>query len=138
MKAGRKKYELVGNRFGRLVVKEECGRSKSGDVRWRCLCDCGNETTVLGTSLTSGYTKSCGCMIIGKNSNLWKGGIACEQYCSIWLDKEFKKSILERDNYQCQNSACWGTGNRLTGHHIDYNKKNCDTSNIITLCNSCN
>jgi hypothetical protein len=68
----------------------------------------------------------------------WQGGIACEPYCSVWLDKEFKKSILERDNYQCQNPDCWGTSIRLTGHHIDYDKKNCDPSNIITLCNSCN
>jgi len=74
----------------------------------------------------------------GSNHPQWKGGIACEPYCPIWLDKEFKKSILERDNYQCQNPDCWGTDNRLMGHHIDYNKKNCDPSNIITVCGSCN
>jgi len=27
---------------------------------------------------------------------------------------------------------------KLMGHHIDYNKKNCDPSNIITVCGSCN
>ena len=68
----------------------------------------------------------------------WKGGISCEPYCAVWLDKEFKESIKERDNYICQNPDCWGTSRRLTIHHIDYNKKNCSPTNLITLCNSCN
>ena len=77
-------------------------------------------------------------LVMGRNNPNWRGGIACEPYCQIWFNKEFKKSILERDNYQCQNPGCYGTGSRLAGHHIDYNKKNCDPSNIITLCDSCN
>ena len=68
----------------------------------------------------------------------WKGGITCEPYCDAWADKEYKKSILERDNYQCQNPDCWGTSKRLTIHHIDYVKKHCDPWNLITVCNSCN
>jgi len=77
-------------------------------------------------------------LFCGKNHPFWKGGIACEPYCEIWIEPEFKQMILERDNYQCQNPDCWGTGNKLMRHHIDYNKKNCDPSNIITVCNSCN
>ena len=76
--------------------------------------------------------------ISGPNNHNWKGGISCEPYCGVWLDKEFKESILERDNHQCQNPDCWGTSERLTIHHIDYNKKNCGPENLITLCRSCN
>ena len=72
-----------------------------------------------------------------RNPN-WKGGIMCEPYCDVWLDKEYKESILERDNHRCQNPDCWGISKRLTIHHIDYNKKNCGPDNLITLCNSCN
>ena len=68
----------------------------------------------------------------------WKGGISCEPYCDVWLDKGFKESIKERDAYECQNPDCWGTSDRLTIHHIDYNKKNCRPENLITLCRSCN
>lgn len=76
--------------------------------------------------------------LMGEGSPRWKGGISCEPYCDAWADKEYKKSILERDNYQCQNPDCWQTSKRLTIHHIDYNKKNCEPENLITLCRSCN
>ena len=75
---------------------------------------------------------------MGEDSPHWKGGISCEPYCDAWADKEYKKSILERDNYECQNPDCWGTSKRLTIHHINYVKKHCDPWNLITLCNSCN
>jgi hypothetical protein len=74
----------------------------------------------------------------GSGNPSWKGGISCEPYCDVWRDKEFKESIKERDNYQCQNPDCWGKNDVLTIHHIDYNKKNCRPENLITLCNSCN
>lgn len=68
----------------------------------------------------------------------WQGGIACEPYCDVWLDKDFKKSIKQRDGYKCMNPDCWKTAKRLAIHHIDYVKKNCDPKNLITLCTSCN
>jgi hypothetical protein len=74
----------------------------------------------------------------GSGNPNWRGGISCEPYCDIWLDKEFKEDIKKRDNYKCQNPDCWGTSGRLVIHHIDYNKKNCSPNNLITLCNSCN
>jgi len=74
----------------------------------------------------------------GENNPNWKGGISCEPYCDAWDDKEYKDSIKERDNYQCQNPDCYGISKKLCLHHIDYNKKNCSPNNLITLCNSCN
>lgn len=56
--------DITGQRFGKLVAIEPCGREKSGVVRWRCKCDCGNFTEVSGTSLRAGTTKSCGCGVI--------------------------------------------------------------------------
>lgn len=31
---------------------------------WKCLCDCGNTTTVSSDKITSGWTSSCGCFRI--------------------------------------------------------------------------
>lgn len=52
---------LVGERFGKLVVIEQDGRSKYRNVIWKCQCDCGNVKSILSGHLLSGSTKSCGC-----------------------------------------------------------------------------
>lgn len=55
-----------------------------------------------------------------------------------------KEEIRKRDNYKCQNCGMTEEehlsvyGTLLTVHHIDYNKKNCEKTNLITLDRSCN
>ena len=56
--------DLTGQRFGRLVVMYQVESdiiSGKPATKWHCKCDCGNEVDVLGRSLTSGSTQSCGC-----------------------------------------------------------------------------
>lgn len=53
--------DLTGQRFGRLVPTEPTRNTRYGWY-WRCTCDCGNETEIRGTSLTTAGTKSCGCL----------------------------------------------------------------------------
>lgn len=59
---------LVGQRFGRLLVTEYLGiaRTRSGHTysQFKCLCDCGNETVKPGKGLHSGKINSCGCLRI--------------------------------------------------------------------------
>jgi hypothetical protein len=74
----------------------------------------------------------------GANAPNWKGGVSCDPYCDAWADKEYKKDIKERDGNQCLNPHCKRISDRLSIHHIDYNKQNCSPSNLITLCISCN
>lgn len=62
----------------------------------------------------------------------WKNGISCEPYSSEWT-KVLKHSIRIRDFFTCK--ICEKRG--WVVHHIDYNKKNCDPNNLITLCSSC-
>jgi hypothetical protein len=75
---------------------------------------------------------------MGPESSQWRGGISCEPYCDVWLDKDFKDSIKERDENKCLNPDCWSNTKRLSLHHINYNKKDCKLTNLITLCISCN
>ena len=56
-----KKIDLIGKRFGRLIVICEYDKDKDGKIRYLCKCDCGNKTTVRGYSLRRGDTTSCGC-----------------------------------------------------------------------------
>ena len=52
---------IVGKRFGRLIVLTDSGQRKGRKVLWKCKCDCGNTIIVKSTQLTSGKTQSCGC-----------------------------------------------------------------------------
>lgn len=58
--------DRVGERFGRLVVLSRAddyvAPNGKRHVMWKCLCDCGNETTVDVCQLIQGKTKSCGCL----------------------------------------------------------------------------
>lgn len=59
-----KKNDLTGQKFHSLLVLEEIPmqeRKNKAKVEWKCLCDCGNYTTVITNYLKSGHTKSCGC-----------------------------------------------------------------------------
>lgn len=139
------KVSLVGRRFNRLLVLKYYGSNSHKNALWECKCDCGNTVVVSSNCLMSGHSGSCGCYVkfinglkCGPKSSNWKGGISYEPYCDAWRDKEYKKSILERDDFRCQNTNCNKIYKRLNIHHIDYNKKNCHPTNLITLCISCN
>jgi hypothetical protein len=71
----------------------------------------------------------------------WRGGIASSEYTEEWKVK-FLDSIRERDNFICQECGIHqeelvGRIAKLDIHHIDYNKKNCNPDNLISLCRSC-
>jgi hypothetical protein len=57
---------LIGQRFGRLVVVEYTGRSANRQSKWYCRCDCGAVTVVRSDGLTTGHTLSCGCYRLNK------------------------------------------------------------------------
>ena len=57
-----KKIDLTGQPFGLLLVLYEFGRSKGGQVLWKCRCECGNECVVRSTNLKNQHTQSCGCL----------------------------------------------------------------------------
>lgn len=60
------RYDLTGQRFGRMTVLEyagsyefPCGTKKP---MWICRCDCGKVCEVIGQNLLNGRTRSCGCL----------------------------------------------------------------------------
>lgn len=65
--------DLVGRRFGRLTVMERAGTNKHRQALWKCACSCGNETILSTSTLKSGGTKSCGCLVHVVKPRLWKG-----------------------------------------------------------------
>lgn len=64
MRKGQRKGEIIdisNNRFGKLIAINVLERGKYGYI-WRCICDCGKETSVYYMSLVSGNARSCGCL----------------------------------------------------------------------------
>ena len=142
-----KAQNLVGQKFGRLTVKDKAGYFKSkGGTYYLCDCDCGNkDIKVLGSVLKSGKQVSCGCWRVeqhtGENNPNWKGGILSEQRkernskaYTVWRD-----AVYERDDYTCQ--CCGQRGGKLNAHHIKsfskYPSLRFEVSNGITLCENC-
>lgn len=76
---------------------------------------------------------------MGEKSPQWLGGISFEPYSSEF-NKQLKEKIRQRDNFTCWkcSKAQKEENRKLAIHHIDYNKKNCSESNLISLCRSCN
>jgi len=145
--------DLTGQKFGRLfVVGLSDRRGNRGQYYYDCKCDCGNDTTVEGTSLSSGATQSCGCLqrevssermsaMVGELNPMWDATKTDEDRDSGHTSaghQAWRASVLERDEYTC---ACCGSNKDLHAHHIlpysEYIELREDVDNGITLCDGC-
>lgn len=103
-----KRIEMEGKKFNRLQVIERVDNDKYGRPMYKCTCDCGNTVNVLGKSLRSGNTKSCGCLRVEKTKqikhfvnkktnpklyNIWFG---MKRRCSEKTDDMHRKSYFKR------------------------------------------
>jgi hypothetical protein len=88
--------DLVGQRFGRLVVAERAG-SRHWKPDWRCICDCGGTTIVTGYNLRAGVTTSCGCRqrSVLPDSCMKHGGTGTRMY-RVW--KNMRGRCLNANN----------------------------------------
>lgn len=93
---GRKAIDLTGKKFGRLTVT---GRNpengKQGQPYWDCICECGKESRVVGQSLKTGNTASCGCL---RNDN---AGRPVEH----GLSRSYQHSTWVNINARCHNES---------------------------------
>ena len=77
----------------------------------------------------------------GKNCHLWRGGIYKNKYPTNWTD-DLKESIRKRDNYKCKicdvrQNELKSINRKLDIYHIDYDKNNLDSNNLLSLCRKC-
>ncbi len=66
----------------------------------------------------------------------WQGGKSFEKYTLDWTNT-LRRAIRERDFYTCQICKEPQGDKAFDVHHIDYDKKNCNSDNLVTLCRSC-
>jgi len=142
----------------------ECNK-KSKKIKRKCLT-CGKELLAFPYDVKNGHGKYCskkcvnisfkgkkatkeqmkglkiGQKLSGEKHGNWKGGISKLPY-SINFNKKMKKEVLKESNSICH--VCGITnkkhlelcGKSLYSHHIDYNKQNTTTDNLISLCSKC-
>ncbi len=148
------KKDLTGSVFGRLTVLEESSkRSNSGDLFWRCLCECGTETLVSTNSLKRKVTTSCGCFArevakklaqerVGAKNHSWNPNLTQEDRERGRNFPEYtawRLQVWKRDGFRCQ--ACFRRGGTIVAHHIKNYSTNkelrVDVNNGCTLCAEC-
>lgn len=113
-------------RFGNLVAKEYLGNRK-----WKCLCDCGNETIVSTDKLSMNPnrrgTKSCGCLIgkLSKNNNFFTnidteekayivGFIAADGCITCSKNSYYLKIRLQKNDYELLEKIKKAIGSKAT------------------------
>lgn len=90
---GRKRSDISGHRFGRLVAQQYVFDDKNGKPCWSFLCDCGNEKILPTTSVQSGRTQSCGCIRSEKTRKIHLTDISGQRFGRLIA----VKSTEERD-----------------------------------------
>lgn len=112
--------DLTKGIFGRLVVQEYVGSNKRGQALWKCLCECGNTVTAVGSDLLRGHTKSCGCLRRQSTSERRFKNLAGRIFERLTVQKHqgFNKqgNALWECLCECGNIAIVTSGNLLNGH----------------------
>ena len=158
--------DLVGKRFGKLlVIQRHDIRGDSGQIKWECVCDCGNKHIVTGESLRSGKSKSCGCLrhtppnrlrdrelavwkqlfnstIIKRSKRMGiKSDIAIDEFIRLSKDKCFYCGLVGSNFQKDRNSA----GKYSSDTVIRYNgidrldsNRGYTKDNSVTCCKFCN
>lgn len=111
-----KLIDLTGRRFGKLTVSEFYGKDHKGRRLWKCICDCGNEKIAYTNALTSGHTRSCGCLY-PKAENLEGkkfGMLTVLERVEDTFDKSDRRYVTWKCRCDCGNIT-YVTANNLHG-----------------------
>lgn len=109
--------DLTGKRFGRWTVLEKA-ENRGKRIYWKCKCDCGTIKDVCGSFLTTGRSKSCGCI----NKEVLKER-AGDNIKDITGNRYGKLVVIEKTNERYANgSVKW--------------KCQCDCGKIYYSCSS--
>lgn len=151
---------ISGQRFGRLLVKEVAFIGKDRKVHWRCICDCGKETTPVYYQLVVNKTQSCGCVArektrqrvmkpegMSSKNTLYKGyrnqAKARELEFSLTFD-EFIRITSSKCHYCDKLPSCYEKRKKANGGYryngIDRvdNLSGYTNDNSVPCCKPCN
>lgn len=128
--------DLTGAKFGRLTVVKLAYYNKTHkSTYWECLCDCGNLKQIARSSLISGRSKSCGCLLsetakqVNSKHGQYQSGIYMvwvnmkkrnkNEICIEWNDFE----VFYKDMFEGYSSGCVLT---RINKNVQFYKNNCE------------
>jgi|SRR5450631_309226 len=108
--------DRCGQRYGKLLVISK-SVNDSNKTYWNCQCDCGNTTVVYAGKLSSGLTKSCGCLrheagerrVIDRVGQRFSRLVVLERV-------ESDKKVMWRCLCDCGNESIVDSANLADGH----------------------
>lgn len=104
-----KPMNLIGMRFGKLVVIEKTDERKHGSVVWKCKCDCGRIVYYSARHFIQKHLKSCGC---SREENIRKdiAGVRYGRLVAIRpTDKRIGNAVVWECKCDCGNVAYYTT-----------------------------
>lgn len=98
-----KKINLIGDRYGRLIVLKELNKRHGVKKErvFQCLCDCGNKVEVPIGMLRNGNKKSCGCLQREARyaENRKSHGMSSHELFHTWYNMRRRCYEKDHDNY---------------------------------------
>ena len=109
------KKDIIGKKFNRLtVLGEDLEKTKEMGRRYvKCLCDCGNYTSVASWVFDKGVTKSCGCLQkekmkeFNKTKKKYSKIIVEKDFAYVSLSKSNKFAIVDLEDIDKVKDYCW-------------------------------
>jgi 5-methylcytosine-specific restriction endonuclease McrA len=116
---------IIGLKINRLLVLSKSDiKTKFGNQIYNCLCDCGKNCQIIGSSILSEKVKSCGCYRTELNrkmamyKRLYKSTIIAR---SKKLKLEYNISLMQF--IELIESECFYCGNKHSNYYTDRLKK---------------
>lgn len=136
------KKNLLRQKIYRLTIIREVGRTRWGDVKWLCKCDCGKEIITYTSHLKSGHTKSCGCLAKETTIKIFRINLTGKKYGKITvINYSHTKNKQAFWNCKCDcgnqiivNSGCLISGNTKSCG-CETSRGNTKIVEILTLLN---